>query len=31
VDWFLVNKRAEWEEYRCYVTGLELERNLSRL
>ena len=31
VEWFLVNKRAEWEEYRSYVTGLELERNLSRL
>ena len=31
MGWFLANKRAEWDEYRSYVTGLELERNLPRL
>jgi glutamine synthetase len=31
VEWFLTNKRAEWDEYRAHVTPLELERNLSRL
>ena len=30
-EWFIANKRAEWDEYRTYVTGLELERNLPRL
>ena len=29
--WFIANKRAEWNEHRSYVTGLELERNLPRL
>ena len=31
VEWFLANKRAEWLEHRSYVTGLELERGLSKL
>ncbi len=30
-EWFIANKRAEWNEHRTYVTGLELERNLPRL
>jgi glutamine synthetase len=30
-EWFIANKRAEWNEHRSYVTGLELERNLPRL
>jgi len=30
-EWFIANKRAEWDEYRSYVTGLEIERNLPRL
>jgi glutamine synthetase len=30
-DWVVANKRAEWEEHRAYVTGLELERSLPRL
>jgi glutamine synthetase len=30
-EWFITNKRAEWNEHRSYVTGLELERNLPRL
>ena len=30
-EWFIANKRAEWDEHRCYVTGLELERSLPRL
>jgi glutamine synthetase len=30
-EWFIANKRAEWDEYRTYVTDLELERNLPRL
>jgi glutamine synthetase len=29
--WFIANKRAEWNEHRSNVTGLELERNLPRL
>jgi len=30
-EWFIANKRAEWNEHRSYVTGLEIERNLPRL
>jgi glutamine synthetase len=30
-EWFIANKRAEWNEHRTYVTGLELDRNLPRL
>jgi len=30
-DFFLRNKRAEWEEYRGQVTAFELERYLPRL
>ena len=30
-EWFIANKKAEWNEHRSYVTGLELERNLPRL
>ena len=30
-DFFLRNKRAEWEDYRSEVTPFELERYLPRL
>ena len=30
-DFFLRNKRAEWEDYRNQVTAFELERYLPRL
>jgi len=30
-EWFIANKRAEWNEHRSYVSGLELERILPRL
>ena len=30
-DFFLRNKRAEWEDYRYQVTPFELERYLPRL
>lgn len=30
-EWFLANKVDEWNEYRAYVTGFELERYLPRL
>ena len=30
-DFFLRNKRAEWEEYRSQVTPFELERYLPLL
>jgi glutamine synthetase len=30
-DFFLRNKKAEWEEYRRQVTSWELERYLPRL
>ena len=30
-DFFLRNKRAEWEEYRAQVTGFELDRYLKSL
>ena len=31
VEWFLRNKRAEWDEYRAQVTPFELERYLPLL
>jgi glutamine synthetase len=31
VEWFLRNKRTEWEEYKTYVTPFELERYLPIL
>ena len=30
-DFFLRNKRAEWDDYRSQVTPFELERYLPRL
>ena len=30
-DFFLRNKRAEWEDYRSQVTQFELDRYLPRL
>lgn len=30
-EWFLANKVEEWNEYKTYVTGFELERYLPRL
>ncbi len=30
-EWFLENKVEEWNEYKAYVTGFELERYLPRL
>ena len=30
-DFFLRNKRAEWEDYRSQVTPFELDRYLPRL
>ncbi|MGH2590124.1 MAG: type I glutamate--ammonia ligase [Actinomycetota bacterium] len=30
-EWFLANKVDEWNEYKAYVTGFELERYLPRL
>jgi glutamine synthetase len=29
-DWYLANKRAEWDEYRTCVSEWELERYLPR-
>ncbi|HEU5001385.1 MAG TPA: glutamine synthetase family protein [Actinomycetota bacterium] len=29
-DWYLANKRAEWDEYRSFVSEWELERYLPR-
>jgi glutamine synthetase len=29
-DWYLANKKAEWEEYRSFVSEWELERYLAR-
>ena len=31
VEWFLRNKRAEWDAYRGQVTAFELERYLPLL
>jgi len=31
VEWFLRNKRAEWDAYRAQVTPFELERYLPLL
>jgi glutamine synthetase len=31
VEWFLRNKRAEWDDYRVQVTPFELERYLPLL
>jgi glutamine synthetase len=31
VEWFLRNKRAEWDAYRTQVTPFELERYLPLL
>ena len=31
VEWFLRNKRAEWDAYRVQVTPFELERYLPLL
>jgi glutamine synthetase len=31
VEWFLRNKRAEWDSYREQVTAFELERYLPLL
>ena len=31
VEWFLRNKRAEWDDYRTQVTAFELERYLPLL
>jgi glutamine synthetase len=31
VEWFLRNKRAEWDAYRTQVTAFELERYLPLL
>ena len=31
LDFFLRNKRQEWQEYRSQVTPFELDRYLSRL
>ena len=31
VEWFLRNKRAEWDAYRAQVTPFELERYLPIL
>ena len=30
-EWFIANKRAGWDGYATYITGLEPERNLPRL
>jgi glutamine synthetase len=30
-EWFVANKRAEWDEYRSYVTQFETDHNLPRL
>jgi glutamine synthetase len=30
-EWFVANKRAEWDEYRSYVTQYETDRSLPRL
>jgi glutamine synthetase len=30
-EWFLANKVNEWNEYKAYVTGFEIERYLPRL
>jgi glutamine synthetase len=30
-EWFIRNKRAEWQEYKTQVSQFELERYLPRL